>query len=104
MAAATFAQTTSSDSQTLEALLTEVRQLRQGLQISLTRMESAQILLSRLQIQEVAVSRASQHLDYARSKLAEVQVVLRSEAAESQLDELVEKTGSPREQPGRVPR
>jgi hypothetical protein len=164
MAAATFAQTTSSDSQSLEALLTEVRQLRKDLQISLTRMESAQILLSRLQIQEVAVSRASQHLDDARSKLAEVQVVLRSEAAEikhfeeapnngdnaaqfeiaqnraksdleastnlaqqrqstetdaelqlrmeqdklsrleSQLDELVEKTGSPREQPGRVPR
>jgi len=30
MAAATFAQTTSPDSQTLQALLTEVRQLRQG--------------------------------------------------------------------------
>jgi hypothetical protein len=45
-------------------------------------MQSAQILLSRLQIQEVAVSRASQHLDEARSKLAEVQVVLKSEAEE----------------------
>jgi hypothetical protein len=82
MATATFAQTTSSDSPTLQALLTEVRQLRQDLQISLTRMQSGQILLSRLQIQEVAVSRASQHLDDARSKLAEVQVVIRSEAAE----------------------
>ena len=145
-------------------MLTGVRQLRQGLQVSLTRMASAQILLSRFEIQEVAVSRASQHWDDAGSKLAEVQVVLRSEAAEikhfeearnagdnaaqlevalnrakadleastdvaqqrqstatdaelqlrmeqdklsrleSQLDELVEKTGSPREQPGRVPR
>jgi isoleucyl-tRNA synthetase len=82
MATATFAQTTSSDSQTLQALLTEVRQLRQGLQISLTRMQSAQILLSRLQIEEVAVSRASQHLDDARSKLAEIQFVVRSETAE----------------------
>jgi chromosome segregation ATPase len=82
MATATLAQTTSSESQTLQALLTEVRQLRQDLQASLTRMQSAQILLSRLQIQEVAVSRASQHLDDARSKLAEVQVVIRSEAAE----------------------
>ena len=45
-------------------------------------MGSAQILLSRLQLQEVAVSRASQHLDDARSKLAEVQVVIRSETAE----------------------
>src|SRR6266436_7245539 len=82
MAAATFAQTTSPDSQTLQALLTEVRQLRQDLQVSLTTVESVQVLLSRLQIQEVAVSRASQHLDDARSKLAEVQVVVRSEAAE----------------------
>ena len=82
MATATFAQTTSSDSQTLQALLTEIRQLRQDLQVSLTRIQSAQILLSRLQIQQVAASRASQHLDDARSKLAEVQVVIRSEAAE----------------------
>jgi isoleucyl-tRNA synthetase len=163
VATATFAQTTSSDTQTLQAVLTEVRQLRQDLQVSLTRMESAQILLSRLQIQEVAVSRASQHLDDARAKLAEVQVVIRSETAEikhfedapnngdnsaqvetalnraksdleastnlaqqrqstetdaelqlrteqdklnrleSLLDELAEKIGSPREQPGRVP-
>jgi len=82
MAVTTFAETTSSESQTLKALLTEVRQLREDLQGSLTSMASAQILLSRLQIQEVAVSRASEHLDDARSKLAEVQLVLRSEAAE----------------------
>src|SRR5438445_5000396 len=82
MATATFAQTTSSDSQTLQALLTEVRQLHQDFQVSLMRMQSAQVLLSRLQIQQVAASRASQHLDDARSKLAEVQVVIRSEAAE----------------------
>src|SRR6266566_829350 len=82
MATATFAQTTSSDSQTLQALLTEVRQLHQDLQVSLMRMQSAQVLLSRLQLEQVAVSRASQHLDDARSKLAEVQVVIRSETAE----------------------
>jgi DNA repair exonuclease SbcCD ATPase subunit len=82
LAAATFGQATSSDSQTLRALLSEVRQLRQALQVSLGRIQTAQILLSRLQIQEVAVTRASQHLDDARSKLAEVQVVMRSEAAE----------------------
>ena len=82
MATVALAQTTSSDSQTLQALLGEVHQLRQDLQVSLTRMQSAQILLSRLQIQEVAVTRASQHLDDARSKLAEVQVVMKSEAAE----------------------
>jgi len=82
MATAAFAQTTSSDSQTLQALLTEVRQLRQDLQLSMTRMQNAQILFSRLQIQQVAVSRASQHLDDSRSRLAEVQSVIRSEEAE----------------------
>ena len=80
--AAAFGQGTSSDSQTLRALLSEVRELRHELQSSLTRIQSAQILLSRLQIQEVAVTRASQHLDDARSKLAEVRVVLKREAAE----------------------
>ncbi len=82
LAAATFGQSTSSDSQTLQAVLTEVRGLRQDLQASLGRIQSAQILLSRLQIQEVAVTRASQHLDEVRSKLAEVEVVLKSEEAE----------------------
>jgi|HubBroStandDraft_6_1064221.scaffolds.fasta_scaffold935842_1 hypothetical protein len=81
-AASTFGQTAPSDSQTLQSLLTEVRALRQDLRISLARVQSAQILLSRLQIQEVAVTRASQHLDDARSKLAEVQVVQKSETIE----------------------
>jgi chromosome segregation ATPase len=82
MALVAFGQTTSPDSQTLQALLTEVRELRKVLQVSIAKMQSAQILLSRLQIQEVAVTRASQHLDDARSRLAEVQLVLKSEAAE----------------------
>jgi hypothetical protein len=82
MALTAFGQASSSDSQTLQALLTEVRELRKVLQVSIAKMQSAQILLSRLQIQEVAVTRASQHLDDARSRLAEVQLVLKSEAAE----------------------
>jgi hypothetical protein len=80
--AATFGQAPSPDSQTLQALLTEVRALRQDLRISLARVQSAQILLSRLQIQQAAVTRASEHLDDSRSKLAEVQVVQKSETAE----------------------
>jgi chromosome segregation ATPase len=96
MSPTAFGQANSSDSQTLQALLTEVRELRQVLQVSLTRMQSAQILLSRLQIQEVAVSRASQHLDDARSKLAEVRVVLKSEAAEiKHLEEDAPNSGEP---------
>lgn len=82
IAVASLGQTTSPDSQAQQALLTEVRDLHKDLQVSLARIESAQILLSGLQIQEVAVTRASQHLDNARSKLAEIQTVLKSETAE----------------------
>jgi len=103
MATATFAQTTSSDSQTLQALLTEVRQLRQDLQASLTRMQSAQILLSRLQIQEVAVTRASQHVDETRSKLAEAQLVQKTQAAKvASLTSLKDAVSANPEQQGDV--
>ena len=49
----TFGQAASSDSQTLQALLNEVRELRQDLRVSLAKVQSAQILVSRLQIQEM---------------------------------------------------
>lgn len=99
-ASTVFGQTTSSDSQTLQALLTEVRQLRHDLQVSLAKTQSAQILLSRLQIEEVAVTRASQHLDDARSRLAEVRLVLRSEA--SQIRHLEEDAPNVGETPAQV--
>ena len=71
--AATLGQAASSDGQTLQALLSEVRELRQELRISLARMQSAQILLSRLQTQQAALTRASERLNDARSKLADAQ-------------------------------
>ena len=71
--AATFGQAVSSDSQTLQALLTEVRELRQGLVSSLARIQSVQILLSRLQTQQVAVTRASERLNDARARLGDAQ-------------------------------
>ena len=73
ISALTFGQAASSDSQTLQALLTEVRDLRQDLRISLARVQTAQILLSRLQTQQAAVTRASEHLVDARSKLTDAQ-------------------------------
>lgn len=73
MPAAAFGQATPSDSQTLQALLSEVRQLRQELRSSLARMQSGQILLSRLQTQQQVVTRASERLDVARSNLAGAQ-------------------------------
>jgi DNA repair exonuclease SbcCD ATPase subunit len=97
MATATFGQAASSDSQTLHALLSEVRALRQDLQSSLARVQSAQILLSRLQIQEAVVTRASENLDDARSKLADVQVVQKSERAELRHYEELSSEADPRQ-------
>ena len=68
-----FGQTTAGDSQTLQALLSEVRQLRQDLQTTTIAGQRAQILIYRLQGQEAAVARASQRLDEAREKLARIQ-------------------------------
>jgi chromosome segregation ATPase len=70
---ACFGQTTPGDSQTLQALLLEVRQLRQDLQTTTIAAQRAQILIYRLQGQEAAVARASQRLDEARDRLARIQ-------------------------------
>src|SRR3977135_3164759 len=77
-----FGQTTPGDSQTLQALLLEVRQLRQDLQTTTIAAQRAQILIYRLQGQEAAVARASQRLDEAREKLARTQDVRKHVAAE----------------------
>jgi len=70
---ACFGQTTTGDSQTLQALLFEVRQLRQDLQTTTIAGQRVQILIYRLQGQEAAVARASQRLDEAREKVARIQ-------------------------------
>jgi len=66
-------QSASTDSQTLQALLSEVRQLRHDLQTTTLAAQRAQILLYRLQGQEAIVARASQRLDDARARLTEIQ-------------------------------
>jgi chromosome segregation ATPase len=68
-----FAQSAPSDSQTLQALLSEVRQMRQDLRTWTIAAQRSQILIYRLQGQEAAVARASQRLDDARDKLAKIQ-------------------------------
>lgn len=67
-------QTASSDSQTLQALLSEVRGLRQDLRVSQNRTQSMQILLARFQMQEQSVTRASDHLNDARQKMLDAQI------------------------------
>src|SRR6266404_1881234 len=68
-----FGQSASTDSQTLQALLVEVRQLRHDLQTTTIAAQRAQILLYRLQGQEAAVTRASQKVDDARARITETQ-------------------------------
>ena len=73
IAAPVLGQSASTDSQTLQALLSEVRQLRHDLQTTTLAAQRAQILLYRLQGQEAIVARASQRLDEARARLTEIQ-------------------------------
>ena len=60
-------QATPAESPTLQAMLAEIRQLRQDLQTSAIAARRAQILIYRLHVQENAVARASQRLDEAKS-------------------------------------
>lgn len=66
-------RTLSTDSQTLEALLAEVRQLRQDLRTTAVTTVRAQILLHHLQAQEAAVARVAQKVESAQIRLAESQ-------------------------------
>lgn len=62
-----------SDSQTLQALLQEVRHLRQDVRTVTVVSERSQILLARLQAQETAVEGAQKELDNARSQVDQAQ-------------------------------
>jgi DNA repair exonuclease SbcCD ATPase subunit len=89
-------QTTPSDSQTLQALLSEVRQMRQDLHATTVAVQRAQILVFRVQAQEAAVARALQRLDAARSKLEQVQAQRRELAhGVRQLEEALERLENP---------
>ena len=71
--ASTLGQSPSSEPG-MQALVAEVRQLRMDLHASNGNALKAQILLARLQFQEAAVARASQHLNDTRGRLASTQL------------------------------
>src|SRR6266478_3522199 len=73
LSASSLGQSTSSESQGMQALVAEVRQLRKDLQTTNGYALKAQVLLYRLQVQEATVARVSQHLNDVRSKLAATQ-------------------------------
>ena len=70
----TLGQAAQTESPTLQALLAEIRQLRQDLQTSAIAARRAQILIYRLHVQEAAVARASQRLDEAKSSIEQLRV------------------------------
>src|SRR5260370_40937351 len=81
---ATYGQAAPTDSQTLQALLAEVRQLRHDLQTTAATAQRAQIALYRLQRQDEAVARPTEHLSDARSKLGNVEADRNKKAGEIQ--------------------
>jgi uncharacterized phage infection (PIP) family protein YhgE len=94
-----FGQTTPSDSQTLQSLLSEVRGLRQDLQVSLNRTQSMQILLARLQMQEGAVARASDHFNDARQRLLDAHLHQKELALEvKRIEDEVANAQNPQQQ------
>ena len=70
--ASAFGQANPSDSQNLQAVLAELRQLRQDFETTTVATQRIQILLYRLQAQEAAVARASRRLDDADAELARI--------------------------------
>ena len=65
-------QSNQPDSQTLRALLEEVRLLRQDLHTTTVAAQRVQIVLYRLQLQDAAVARAARLVEEAHSKLTEM--------------------------------
>jgi chromosome segregation ATPase len=63
-------QATSPEAQQLQALVNEVRQLRQELRTVTVASQRVQIVLYRLQAQEAAMQHASQQLSDARARLS----------------------------------
>ena len=66
-------QAISKDSQTLQALLTEVRQLRQDFEASTLATSKIQILLYRLQTQNTVVARLSRSVEDAHADVNQIE-------------------------------
>lgn len=73
LAGSAAGQTNPTDSQTLEAILAQIRQLRQDLRTTSVASQRAQILIFRLQGEEATVRRLQDRVDSARSRLSQAQ-------------------------------
>jgi len=68
-----FSQVALPDSQTLQALLMEVRHLREDLRTAAVAGQRAQIFIYRVQVQESVVRRIQERVDNARATLTQLQ-------------------------------
>jgi len=73
IATAAWAQTASPDTQALQALVAEIRQLRQDMQATTLVTQRVQIVLYRLQTQTALVTGTASRLDDARTLLGKAQ-------------------------------
>ena len=97
-AAQTAAQTASPDIQALQALVTEIHQLRLDLQATTIATQRVQIVLYRLQMQTTLVTRAASRLDDARSSLGNHQSEKKNLSARVlQVEESLKSTQNPAE-------
>ena len=84
-----FGQTSQSDSQTLQQILVEIRGMHNDVRLS----QTTQILLTEYQVQQSAVARATQHRDDLRTKLTQIQSLLKMYDTQiAQNDENADKT------------
>src|SRR5262245_60095173 len=88
------AQNSAGDSETLKALLSEVRQLRKDLQATSVAAQRVQIVLYRLEGERSVVAQLTQSLQSARLELASVQKN-RQEAARVLKQAEEERDGNP---------
>jgi hypothetical protein len=81
------AQVNQSDSQTLQAILSELRQLRTELHNQQAQNQTMQVLLFQMQMYQAVINRDTQRTDDARSKLSEVRDAEKHIAADISRDE-----------------
>ena len=90
-----FGQTTTTDSQTLQALLSEIRLLRQDMQTTTIAAQRAQFSSTGCRGRK-RLSRASQRLDDARDKLARIQDERKHVASDvKQTEDFINNTENP---------
>jgi division protein CdvB (Snf7/Vps24/ESCRT-III family) len=91
-AGAVFAQSAAPESRGLDALVSEIHQLRQDLQTTTVAAQRVQIALFRLQTQTTAVVRATSRLDEVRSRISQSQSHHREMAARMEQIEQNQRT------------